>query len=440
MLKLSLSLLCSAICALFLLGAVLDQLASDSAQPPQHQQQLLVRVLESISQQANLQPATTLNSFISKQQQHWQLALQLRPRDSLALPAELETQLHASGGLAIAGDSGTSYLKALPAHPDWLLQLQMPEEPGHQPGDLWLTLALYGGLSFIMLLWLTPLARRLWLLSQTAGKFGDGDLSARLPPSRWSYISTLEQSFNQMAQQIEQLLADNRLLASSLSHDLRTPIACFRFGLEAAQEEADPLRKNQFLQRLEQDLDRMEAMVNAFLEYASLDRQHQHWELCEVDVQQLCQQAIQSCEPLASARGLLVQFYYTQPLPQIYAHAHWLSRVLLNLLQNACRHAKQQIELNLWQDKQVLCIRIRDDGAGIPTAEAQRIFAPFVRLGTQSSTSPQFGLGLAIVRKILDWHHADIQLETHAPQGASFVIRLPLPAQSSHVHPSKRLL
>jgi signal transduction histidine kinase len=427
MLKLSLSLLLSALCALFLLGAVLDQLANTDNHAPSQQLQLYSTLFDTISQQANQQSPAGLSSYIHSQQQHWQLTLQLVPRESLALPAELEQQLSAHGGLPLAGADGTSYLKALPAHPAWLLQLELPQEPGHRPEDLWLTLALYGGLSLIMLLWLTPLARRLWLLSQTAGKFGAGDLQARLPPSRWTYISSLEQSFNQMAQQIAQLLADNRLLASSLSHDLRTPIACFRFGLDAALEVSDPAQKNLYLQRLEQDVDRMEAMVNAFLEYASLDRQHQHWVLTPIDLTQLCQQAIQSCGPLASSRQLQIQLM-APPLQQVCGHAHWLYRVLLNLLQNACRYAHSNIELQLWQDQQQLFIRIRDDGAGIAAADAERIFLPFVRLETQSSIKPQFGLGLAIVRKVLDWHQAHISLETTAPAGASFVIRLPLPA------------
>ncbi len=431
MLKLALSLLCSAICALFLLGAVLDQLASDDTAPTPPQLQLHHTVLDTIASQADQQSANKLSEFIAQQQQHWQLALSLVSRDSLALPPELQQQLTARQILPLADAEGTSYLKALASHPNWLLQLQVPPEAGHQPEDLWLTLALYGGLCLIMLLWLAPLTRRLWLLSHTARQFGAGQLEARLPYSRWSYISELEQSFNQMARQIEQLMADNRLLASSLSHDLRTPIACFRFGLDAALDEPDPAQKNQYLQRLEQDLDRMETMVNAFLEYASLDRQHQHWQLSQVDMLQLCQQAIQSCAPLAAARQLrLVLDSPVTPLPMLCGHPHWLYRVLLNLLQNGCRYAQQQIRLELWLESQQICVRVRDDGTGIAAADASRIFQPFVRLETQSSTAPQFGLGLAIVRKVLDWHQAQITLETTAPAGASFLLSFPLPAQA----------
>lgn len=430
MLKLALSLSCSAICALFLLGALLDQLAYNEAPQSPPQQQLYRTVLDNIALQADQQSAASLRAFVTQQQQNWQLALSLVSRNSLALPAELQQQLAASQILPLAGNEGTSYLKALAGHPDWLLQLHIPPEAGHHPEDLWLTLALYGGLCLMMLLWLAPLIRRLWMLSHTASQFGAGRLEARLPYSRWSYISELEQSFNQMARQIEQLMADNRLLASSLSHDLRTPIACFRFGLDAALDEPDPAQKNQYLRRLEQDLGRMEAMVNAFLEYASLDRQHQHWQLSQIDMLQLCEQALQSCAPLAAARQLkLVLDYPVTPFPPLCGHPHWLSRVLLNLLQNACRYAKQQIRLELWLEPQQICVRVRDDGDGIAADDADRIFQPFVRLETQCSTTPQFGLGLAIVRKVLDWHQAQIRLETKAPIGASFLLSFPLTPQ-----------
>jgi two-component system OmpR family sensor kinase len=136
---------------------------------------------------------------------------------------------------------------------------------------------------------------------------------------------------------------------------------------------------------------------------------------------------VQSCEPIAHSRQVKLQLIvasHTDPI--IIGHPHWLSRCLQNLLQNACRYAKQQIAIELWQDGNDVCLRVRDDGEGINQIDAIRIFKPFVRLETQSSTMPQFGLGLAIVTKVLEWHKATITLESIAPAGASFVIRFPL--------------
>ena len=130
MFKLPLSLLLSAVCALFLLGALLDILANDDNHPLPSQLQLYSTLLDTISQAADQQSSVALPSFIDKQQQHWQLPLQLVARDSVALPVELEHQLSAAGGLPLAGTHGTSYLKALPQHPNWLLQLTVPTDPG----------------------------------------------------------------------------------------------------------------------------------------------------------------------------------------------------------------------------------------------------------------------------------------------------------------------
>lgn len=427
MLKLSISLLFSAICALFVLGAGLDLLANADLDTQPKQQHLYQTIIETVGQKANSAAASELVTLIEKEQQNWQLTFELIPRNSVALPVVLEQQLYVNGGLPLANDTGTLYLKALRQHPTLLLQLNVADLSVHKPEDLWLTIALYAGLCLIMLLWLTPLARRLWLLSVVANQFGAGNFKARLPESRWSYISSLESSFNQMAQQIEQLMADNQLLASSLSHDLRTPIACFRFGLDAALEEKCSAQKNSYLRRLEQDVDRMEAMVNAFLEYASLDRQHLNSVACAINLKTLCQQSVHSFELLADSRQLQVQLIVAPDREfVITGHSHWLSRCLQNLLQNACRYAKQHIAIELWQEQNKVCLRVTDDGEGIEPINARRIFMPFVRLETQSSTMPQFGLGLAIVTKVLEWHQAKITLESFAPAGASFVIKFPL--------------
>ncbi len=107
-------------------------------------------------------------------------------------------------------------------------------------------------------------------------KIGEGQLSVRIKPSRFSYIKMLENSFNNMASKIEKLVADNKILARSLSHDIRTPIACLRFGLEAAIESDTLDKKNNYLARMDSELTNMEEMTSAFLEYASMERQVLH--------------------------------------------------------------------------------------------------------------------------------------------------------------------
>jgi signal transduction histidine kinase len=428
-LKLSLSLMLSAICALFLLGTLLDQLAGPADPAATSDQRLLPLLMQQLVQETNQKTDAELPGWVEQQAKNWQLSVRLEPSANLALPSELQQQLHQPIGLQLAAADHQYLLKALPAHPDWLLRLQLPPVAESDPADLWLTLSLYAGICLIMLFWLLPLARRLWLLSQTAAKFGQGDLSVRLAPSAWSYIPALEQSFNQMAEKITQLLADNQLLASSLSHDMRTPLACFRFGLDAALESTDPKQKDHYLQRLEQDVDRMEAMVNAFLEYASLSRQQQQLSFNRVELSSCCRQVADQCQPLLEREQLQLELNF--PKGEIWleqANQHWLQRALLNVLHNACRYANYKLEFSIELHHQQAWILIRDDGPGISTADAERIFQPFVRLeqSPDPASATQFGLGLAIVQRIVSWHHGQITVQSAAGNGACFVFKLPL--------------
>lgn len=424
MLKLSLSLLLTAICALFGLGVLLDQLADDSSEPLATIER---RVLQHIATQLQTTQPSHWAQEVSQQSLQWQLPVQLRQRSELALPTPIQQQLASTDGVLLSDGQQLSLYRAV--DDTYLLQLALPDNAAPHPTDLWLTLSLYAGFCLSMWLWAWPLMRRLWRLHQTAWQFGQGDLAARLPPSRWSYIPQIETSFNQMAQRIEQLMSDNKLLSQSLSHDLRTPIACLRFGLEAAQDEADSQQKDLYLQRMEADLSRMEAMISAVLQYASLDRQRWHSHKSEIDFALLCQQQLEQCRPLADERALQISALYPQEPLLMTGHAHWLHCAVQNLLQNALRHARHQVELQLTLQQQWLCLTIKDDGAGIAQSDAERIFSPFVQL--EQRNAENFGLGLAIVKKVVDWHHGSIRVSQFAPAGAVFELCLPLTPQVS---------
>lgn len=421
MLKLSLSLLLTAICALFGLGLLLDQLADDNAAPPLAA--LERRVMQQLVNQLAATPTQHLPSSVEQAAKDWQLPLQLRVRSELALPTELTEQLQTPEGLLLSDGQQLLLYRAIGQGGNYLLQLELTDVAAPQPNDLWLTLSLYGGFCLSMWLWAWPLMRRLWLLHQTARRFGQGDLTARLSASRFSYIPQLEATFNQMAQRIEQLLSDNKLLSQSLSHDLRTPIACLRFGLEAAQDETDAVQKDQYLQRMEADLSRMELMISAVLQYASLDRQRWHSHLAEVDLVELLQQQLQQAEPLADERN--IQLLASLPeLPLVISgHAHWLHCAVQNLLQNALRYATSEVKIDLTCCDNAVRLTIGDDGPGIAQADAERIFDPFVQLAERNAQ--HFGLGLAIVRKVVDWHEGEIKVIRFAPEGAVFELTLP---------------
>ncbi|MDO8342353.1 MAG: ATP-binding protein [Cellvibrio sp.] len=338
---------------------------------------------------------------------------QLTSAENFPLPDDVKKQFIAGEPLLLeSGDQLTLHFY-LSSHQQ-ILSLTLPEEL-HQDAQhslRWLlTLLFYGGVILVVLVWLYPLLRRLSLLRKTAQAFGAGDLHLRIAPDAGSYIHSIELEFNRMAQRIEQLIADNKLLSRGLSHDLRTPLARLRFGLDVLQEEQLTTAQQQNLAHLNRDLTAMEALVEALLNYARLE------------------QAVISFKPQALILAdyiahLHEDFYAGQVELRVDAEAmpvrvevdpEYIAMLIHNLLQNALRYSTEEkkrscVLLSLEWQAQGLVLAVEDNGPGIPAAEREKVLKPFYRSENGSSYRGH-GLGLAIVVRIAEWHRASLILE-----------------------------
>ncbi|SEA23645.1 HAMP domain-containing sensor histidine kinase [Alkalimonas amylolytica] len=427
--RLLLGLLCTTLLSLFLLSQLLDQVVQQDEQPESGYQRLAANLLRQLDQRSADVPLAQLPSFVEQQSSNWQLPLQLHASSAFQLPAELQHQLTEPEGLLLASNDQLYLLRRLSAHPDWLLRLPLDEEDTHHPLSLWLTLGLYFGMALLLMLWLFPLLQRLNLLTKVAERFGSGDTKVRMPLHRLSYIPSLEHSFNRMASQIDQLMQENQLLASSLSHDLRTPLACFRFGLDAALDAEPAEQKNQYLKRLEKDADRMEAMVNSFLDYASLSRAGSKLSFASLELSDWLDAVLQHYQPLLQQKQLRLELVRPKHCMHPRIHADWLERAISNVISNACRFARQVIRVELSNNKQHCCITISDDGPGIDSNEQQKVLEPFYKViqkDTDTKNNTHFGLGLAITVQILSWHQGKVQVSRcRQLGGARFSLQLP---------------
>ncbi len=411
--RLYLSLVVMALASLFFLGWTLDQFQNSDLEPSQQNEyQIYFDLMEGFAQQAERLATPTLTEQVGAWQQLYRLPISLHHINELALPAELEQQLLAYGGLLLESDERPYLVRSLLAHPEYQLYLDLPKIESHSTLDLGLTLAFYIGAGLLMALWLLPLTRRLSLIHKMATEFGKGNLASRVPTSRFSYIHWLEGSFNRMASQIEQLIAENRILASGLSHDLRTPLACLRFGIDAALEAPTPEQKDAMLQRMEQDLDQMEEMVNAFLDFAGLEKKREKLNQDRLSVDELLGDIERQARMLAQQQGKAFSVLNHTRGAMLLADKVWLTRAVLNIVSNGVRYAKHNVELRVEIRGSDLLLSIEDDGPGIPAEQWQQVFKPFVRLeASRNREQGHYGLGLAIAQKVCEWHGGDIKLQ-----------------------------
>jgi signal transduction histidine kinase len=428
--RLYISIIVSVLGSLFIIGWGLDYFVADTGQEKENAEIVLYKnLIEGFRQQLSILPNRDLTKATQQLEALYQLNLNIEAIDNIALPNELILELSNPGGLFLASDTEAYLLRKIDNHPYVLLQLHIPPDPvENQQLDIFLTIILYLGVCSIIILWLLPLTRRLYLLNAAAQKIGEGDLNVRMPSSKYSYIHVLEQGFNRMADQIEKLVEDNKILARSLSHDIRTPMACLRFGIEAAMDTTNLTKKDAYLVRIDDELTRMEDMTQAFLEYAGLERQGFDLRIKDVDVNELATAVTHDLQTLAEQYKVKLTCKLSNKIVSCPLDIHWCHRALQNLISNAVQYANHQVILSVNTTATHLEIGIGDDGKGIPEDKLNVIFKPFVKLDSDRSREQgHFGLGLAITAKVVDWHHGEIiATRSSSLSGAHFILKFPL--------------
>ena len=262
------------------------------------------------------------------------------------------------------------------------------------------------------------------ILNDAAQRFAKGDLATRIKPSHFTYIKDVELTFNRMANQIEKLLDENKLMASSLSHDIRTPVACLRFGLEAAQDCTNEEKRLEYLSRMEQDLDQMESMLKSYLAFATLEQKANKLTFSESDLESYLLSLIQQVHPKLEQRSLRIIHDIKQG--HICADLDWLARAIVNLLSNACDFARCEIVLSASYNQGFVTIKVEDDGPGVHKKNWGKIFSPFFQEQSHRNRDGEsYGLGLAIVAKVADWHHGTVSVsKSQSLGGACFTLSI----------------
>jgi signal transduction histidine kinase len=136
---------------------------------------------------------------------------------------------------------------------------------------------------------------------------------------------------------------------------------------------------------------------------------------------------VQDVAPLAEARRQVIHTEIAAGLPEIWADADMMRRVLVNLLENAIKFSKPgtAIEIGVRQDEHMVEFWVEDQGPGIPTEEQGHIFDKFARRESSPEGAPGLGLGLAFCRLAVKAHSGTIEVESQEGEGSRFFVRLP---------------
>ena len=265
-------------------------------------------------------------------------------------------------------------------------------------------------------------------IRRTAETIGaGGDLSARISTERTQgEIRQLAETFNEMFERLETSFEHERQFTSDASHELRTPVAVITSQAEyALLPDATTEEQREGLEVILEQAGKMSALISQLLLLARADNGTQQLSMTPTDLSLLAEEAAEQC------RGSALEI---QPDVIVEGDPESLSRALRNLLENAIQYGRTGgfVKLKLGMEENSAVCSVQDDGIGISAEDLPRIWQRFYRADpSRNPSGSNTGLGLALVKWIVEAHHGSIHAESAPGQGSCFTFRLPLhPARS----------
>lgn len=261
------------------------------------------------------------------------------------------------------------------------------------------------------------LLRRVDGVTRTAEAIIGGDLSHRIVlTGSGDDFDRLAATLNTMLDRIADLLENLRQISNDIAHDLRTPLARLRQGLEDAKLRATTKEDHErAINHAIEEADNLLQIFSALLRVAQIEAGAQRSSFRGVDLSGVMRTVAEAYVPVAEDCGRALQIDIIETL-MVTGDRELLVQLFANLIENALRHTPigTHIMIALRSDDEHAIAQVSDDGPGIPEEERSRIFRRFYRL-EHSRTTPGSGLGLSLVAAIADLHRATIDVLDNKP-------------------------
>jgi signal transduction histidine kinase len=218
---------------------------------------------------------------------------------------------------------------------------------------------------------------------------------------------------------------------STISHEFRSPLTSIRQLAEMLQTGRVPSeeRRQKYYDVLLEQSERLSLLTENILNFAKIEEGRREFVFEKTDIKSLLEDLVSSVQERVRHEGFTVQLEMEDSLPPIMADRNAMTQAIHNLIDNAIKYSGKvkKVVVKSYTQDQNLVIAVQDFGIGIKKEERDKIFDRFYRGGDKlTGTVKGSGLGLTLVKLIIDAHHGSVHLESEPGQGSTFSVKLPL--------------
>jgi signal transduction histidine kinase len=230
--------------------------------------------------------------------------------------------------------------------------------------------------------------------------------------------------------QLNRLRSD---FVSGVSHELKTPLTLIRLYTETLLDEDQfrPEERKGFYQIILRESERLTHLIERALDFGRIERREKQYHLEEGNLGHFIAQTIQVYGEYLKRRGFSVETELSPAVPTVAFDPDAVAQAVVNLLDNAAKYSGDSkfVGVRLLAEDSTVVFEVSDRGIGIPTEEREKIFRQFYRSGTRTGKGG-YGLGLYLVRHIMDAHGGRVEVKTEVGRGSRF--RLVFPAKPTY--------
>ncbi len=217
---------------------------------------------------------------------------------------------------------------------------------------------------------------------------------------------------------------------ATVTHELKTPLSSMRLLVDTLLDGSytNQQQCREYLELISRENHRLSRMIDSFLTFSRMERNKQVFDFQPTNPKEIVNAAAEAVQPKMNQPGCHFSVSMDENLPQIRADKDAMITVLVNLLDNAYKYSNtdKTIELKAYNETGMACFAVKDNGVGIPRRIQKKIFERFYQADSRLSRQAEgCGLGLSIVKFIVDAHKGTINVESKPGQGSIFTVRIP---------------